>query len=75
MIQQILTYLIVASAFFYAGYKISNIFRYNKNNHLKKPDDNNQPNACENCPAECVLRDSLMNIPENRSRAKTKSGL
>jgi hypothetical protein len=76
MVQEIFTYLIIASAFFYAGYKVSNIFRHKKNINQIKSEKPIHSSGCTACSAECIMRDSVIGMTGNHpSRQKTKKGL
>jgi hypothetical protein len=60
MIQEIITYLIIAAAFFMAGWKISNKLRRKKRkkNVDFKNDKITLQHNCSDCAAECILRDA-----------------
>jgi hypothetical protein len=74
VVQEIITYLIVASAFFYAGLKISKVFTRRKKAGANQPGGKKQP-GCDGCTAECILKDSKVNIPGKYSREKCVSDL
>mgnify|MGYP006902140671 CR=1 FL=1 len=60
MVQEIITYLLVAAAFIFAGWKMVNKFRKKKSK--KKTDYKSgkisMEHNCSDCAAECILRDA-----------------
>ena len=74
MVQEIITYLIVAVAFFMAGWKISNKLRRKKRkkNVDFKKDEITMQHTCSDCAAECILRDASSSyIKSNADTCKT----
>ena len=61
MVQEIVTYIIVAAAVAWAGYKIFLKFSRKKpKNELRdKAPSNVTQHQCDDCIAECILRDTV----------------
>lgn len=60
MVQEVITYLIIAAAFLFAGWKIYKKFRKKKPKKqadIKSSKISMQHN-CSDCVAECILRDA-----------------
>lgn len=61
MIQELITYVIVAAAVTWAGYKI--FLKFSKKKARTKSQFNNGSKAiqhkCDDCAAECILRDTV----------------
>jgi hypothetical protein len=59
MILDLITYIIIVSAFLYAGYKILCVFKPGKNQkkHKAASQKHHTVEGCDDCPAECSLRD------------------
>jgi hypothetical protein len=67
MIQEIITYTIVLSAFIMAGYKTSKVFLV-KNKKLKSAQVASTASGCDSCSTDCALRDSLPVSPKTSQR-------
>ena len=61
MTQEIVTYIILAAAFLYAGYKVFSSLRPFKRKHGKGRRNNTDTvkNGCGTCTSECMLRDMV----------------
>lgn len=75
MAQEIITYLIVAAAFIFAGWKMYRKLRKKrtKKRGAVKADGITMQHNCSDCSAECMLRDaSTSYIKSNADTCKTK---
>lgn len=67
MTQEIITYIIIALAFGWAGYKIFR--KFNRKKTTKKSSISKKPNftlhKCDDCSAECMLRNTVKPIRLN----------
>lgn len=74
MIQEIITYLIIAAAFVFAGWKIYKKLRKKKPKKKSgfKSGEITMQHNCSACAAECILRDaSTSYIKSNSETCKT----
>jgi hypothetical protein len=73
MLQEIITYLVVAAAFIFAGWKTYKKLRKKKNK--KKPGfksgEISMQHNCSDCAAECILRDAPTSYIKNNTEKCT----
>jgi len=76
MFQEIITYIIIASAFILAGYKFYLKFFKKKvrNESISLEKSNLKLHKCDDCSAECMLRDTIkpMNLNNQNLCRKIK---
>jgi len=73
MIQEIITYLIVAAAFIFTGWKTFKKFRKKKSKKksASKNAEFSMQHNCSDCAAECVLRDASTSYIKNNTEICT----